>query len=42
MKKRIPAMISDFFLPRFVASIPDKALPIIQPIRAELEVKPWK
>ena len=40
MKKRIPAMINDFLRPRFVARKPERAEPMIQPMRAEAEVKP--
>ena len=40
MKKSRPAMISDFLRPRLVARNPERAEPMIQPIRAEAEVKP--
>ena len=40
MKKQIPAMINDFLRPSFVAKKPDRALPMMHPIRALEHVKP--
>ena len=39
-KNSRPAMMSDFLRPRLVASRPEKAEPMMQPMRADAEVKP--
>ena len=40
MKNSSPAMMSDFLRPRFVASSPEMAEPMIQPMSADAEVNP--
>ena len=40
MKNKIPARIKDLFRPKRVARIPERALPMIQPISALLLVNP--
>ena len=40
MKKSTPARMSDFLRPKRVASTPERAEPMIHPIRADEHVKP--